>query len=83
MYCRIADRLRAGVETDSNDLAALWASIAAQDAAVIEELERQAGPEKEPPEEFFVLVRCADEKEQVALLKRFRKEGLQCEAKLS
>ncbi len=75
--------LREQVETESNDLAALWASLAARDEAVLKELKRQGGPEKGPPEEFFVLVRCANEKEQVALLRRFRKEGLKCEAKMS
>jgi hypothetical protein len=79
----VLDWLRESVQTESNDLAALWASLAEQDAAVLEELKRQGGPEKDVPEEFFVLVRCADEKEQVALLKRFRKDGLRCEAKMS
>jgi hypothetical protein len=82
------DRLRQRVQTGSNDLAALWHSIAEQDAAVLDALRRQGAPEKrrpadEVPEQFFVLVRCADEREQVALLKRFRREGLQCEAKMS
>jgi hypothetical protein len=77
------ERLRQSVETESNDLAALWDSLAAQDATALDELKRQGGPEKGLPEEFFVLVRCADEKQQVALLRRFRKEGLQCEAKMS
>ena len=82
------DRLRRSVQTESNDLAALWHSIAEEDAAVLDALRRQGAPEKrrpreEVPEEFFILVRCADEKEQVALLKRFRREGLQCEAKMS
>jgi hypothetical protein len=80
---RALDELRERVRTESNDLAALWVSIAEQDAAVLDELRRRDGPGQELPQEFFVLVRCADEKEQVALLKRFRKEGLQCEAKLS
>jgi hypothetical protein len=79
----VLDGLRARAQTESNDLAAVWADIAERDAAVIDELKRKGGPEKGLPEEFFVLVRCADEKEQVALLKRFRKEGLRCEAKLS
>jgi hypothetical protein len=77
------DELRQRVETENNDLAALWDAIAREDAAVIAALQREGGPEKDVPEEFFVLVRCADEKEQVALLKRFRKEGLTCEAKMS
>jgi len=53
------------------------------DLAFHHRLRRQGGPEKRVAEEFFVLVRCADEKEQVALLRRFRKEGLRCEAKMS
>jgi hypothetical protein len=77
------DELRARVETESNDLAALWATLAAEDAALLDELRRQEKEPKEIAEEFFVLIRCADEKEQVALLKRFRKEGLRCEAKMS
>jgi hypothetical protein len=80
---RALDRLRESVQTESNDLAALWAAIAERDAAVLDELRRKPGPEKDVPEEYFVLVRCADEKEQVALLKRFRKDGLRCEAKTS
>jgi len=77
------DRLRQSAETESNDLAALWAAIAEEDAAVLDGLRRQGGPEKGMPEEYFVLIRCADDKEQVALLRRFRKEGLRCEAKMS
>jgi hypothetical protein len=77
------DRLRESAETESNDLAAMWASIAEQDEAVLEELRRQDRERTAGVEEFYVLVRCADEKEQVALLKRFRKEGLRCEAKMS
>jgi len=77
------DQLRESVQTESNDLAALWASIAERDAAILEELKQRDQREKDVPEEFYVLIRCADEKEQVALLKRFRKEGLRCEAKMS
>jgi hypothetical protein len=80
---KLLDRLRDDVRTENNDLAALWASIAERDAAVLADLKRRPGPEKELTEEFFVLVRCADEQEQVALLTRFRKEGLRCEAKMS
>jgi hypothetical protein len=85
---KVLDRLREKVSTESNDLAALWASIAARDAAVLDGLRRKGGPEarrkeQDVREEFFVLVRCADEEQQVQLLNRFREEGLQCEAKLS
>jgi hypothetical protein len=78
------ERLRDGVETENNDLAALWASLAANDAADMEQLRRQQkGRAPEVAEEYFVLIRCADEKQQVALLRRFRREGLECEAKMS
>jgi hypothetical protein len=35
------------------------------------------------PEQWLVLVTCRDEKQQVELLERFRREGLQCKALLS
>src|SRR4030095_15990994 len=35
------------------------------------------------PEQFFVLIECADEAEQLAMLRRFQKEGLRCQAKLT
>jgi hypothetical protein len=40
---------------------------------------------KEPviPEQWLVLVTCRDEKEQVEMLERFRREGLECRALLS
>jgi hypothetical protein len=40
---------------------------------------------KEPviPEQWLVLVTCRDEKEQVEMLERFRREGLECKALLS
>jgi hypothetical protein len=34
------------------------------------------------PEQWLVLVTCRDEKEQVELLERFRREGLECKALL-
>lgn len=36
----------------------------------------------ETPEQFIILVECANEREQVALLERFNAEGLQCKALL-
>jgi len=35
---------------------------------------------KNIPEQFLVLVTCRDEKQQVELLERFRREGLRCKA---
>jgi hypothetical protein len=37
----------------------------------------------ELPEQFYVLIRCQDEKQQVALLARFGAEGMDCKAVLS
>jgi hypothetical protein len=80
----VLDQLRERVQTEDNDLAALWAAIAEQDAAALAELRRRdKGRPQDVPEEFFVLVHCANERQQVALLKRFRKQGLRCEAKMS
>jgi hypothetical protein len=35
------------------------------------------------PEQWLVLVTCRDEKQQVELLERFRREGVECRALLS
>lgn len=35
------------------------------------------------PGQYLILVTCRDEKEQVALLERFRGEGLECKALLT
>ena len=44
----------------------------------------RARPQAEAvPEQWYVLVTCRDEKEQVALLERLGAEGLECRALLS
>jgi hypothetical protein len=35
------------------------------------------------PAQFLVLVTCRDERQQVELLERFRRDGLECKALLS
>jgi len=35
------------------------------------------------PEQFLILVECADEPTQIELLQRFQKEGLKCKALVS
>ena len=35
------------------------------------------------PQQWLVLVTCRDEKQQVELLERFQREGLECKALLS
>ena len=38
---------------------------------------------EEIPEQRLVLVKCRDEKQQVALLEQFQREGLECQALVS
>ena len=35
------------------------------------------------PEQYFVLIECADEATQLALLERFQQEGLECKSLMS
>ena len=80
------DRLRELTTTESAALADLWRSIDASRAAVEESLERarQEPPAAPPvPEQYLILVECADEASQLALLERFQAEGLTCRALMS
>jgi hypothetical protein len=69
-------------------LGQLWQTVTgARDAAersLKEARERRPGSDESAlPEQFLVLVECASEEEQVALLERFQREGLRCRALLS
>jgi len=77
--------LRALVEPDSASVRQLWDAISNAGAAVNETLEkaRQKTNEDVLPEQFLVLVECAGEAEQTALLERFKAEGLTCKALVS
>jgi hypothetical protein len=81
------DELRQLTHTDSDALANLWHSIGEAGAAVEDTLEaaRRKEPKAPPavPEQYFVLIECADEATQLALLERFQREGLRCRALLS
>ena len=78
---QLHDRLRELTPTESEDVRAVW------EAAARASLEGPAGrerPEVEAvPEQWYVLVTCRDEKEQVALLERLGALGLECRALLS
>ncbi len=72
--------LRQVAEQDSAALQALW--------QVLQKEETQPVPEDadEPPplkDQFLVLIECADEAEQLALLRRFTREGLRCQARIA
>ena len=80
------DQLRQLTETGSDALANLWRSIDAAEAvqeAAEEEMRRKPTPPPTVREQYFVLVACADEATQLALLERFQHEGLSCRALLS
>jgi hypothetical protein len=67
--------------TESEDLRAVWEATA---RASLEAPAERARPEVETvPEQWFVLVTCRDEQQQVELLGRLNGEGLECRALLS
>jgi hypothetical protein len=76
--------LRTLAGPDSAAVQQIWDAIEAAGAAVHETLEK-ARRKKEGvlPEQFLVLVECAGEAEQTALLERFKAEGLRCKALVS
>lgn len=74
------DKLRQVVEADSAAVKSLWQVLQEASAATKRAFEKDAA---KLPEQFFVLVECADEAEQRELLKRFADEGLKCQAKVA
>ncbi len=80
------DRLRAVTRTDSDAIANLWATVGRASAEVEEALSAARSArdkEKDIPEQFLILIECADEQTQVELLQRFQDEGLKCKALVS
>jgi hypothetical protein len=79
------DRLRALTSTSSDAIANLWASVGQANAAVAETLAARTSRERSEdiPEQFLILVECADEQKQMELLERFQQEGLKCKALVS
>lgn len=80
------DRLRSLTSTSSDAVANLWASIGQAGAAVEEALAAARSPREKPaniPEQFLILVECANEATQIELLQRFQEEGLKCKALVS
>jgi len=71
--------LRSLVEADSAAVKSLWDILAEASQAT-----KQALKESEDlaPPQYFVLVDCADEAQQLELLRRFQEEGLTCQAKI-
>lgn len=76
------EELRRLAEKDCAVVQPLWEILQEAAAQTKKSLEKSA--EKSAlPEQFLVVIECADEAEQVALLERFQKEGLRCQAKVA
>ena len=73
--------LRRQAEQDSEAIKTLWETIEEAARKTKRDLDKAAERDL-PPEQFFVLIECADEAEQLAMLRRFQKEGLRCQAKI-
>lgn len=76
-----ADRLaevRSLVEADSAAVKSLWETLAAASQKTRKTVESADGA----PMAFYVMIECADEAEQLELLRRFQDEGLTCQAKI-
>ena len=73
--------LRRQAEQDSEAVKTLWETIEEAGRKTKRDLDKAAEHDL-PPEQFFVLIECAGEAEQLALLKRFQGEGLRCQAKI-
>lgn len=68
--------------TDSDALAELW-SLAEQDEPVPEPETITPTEAKPHSGELMILVKCSDERHQVELLKKFRREGIECKPLIS
>jgi hypothetical protein len=75
------DELRQLVEADSAAIKSLWETLQEASERTKRALARDEA--EEIPEQFYVLVECADEEQQRDLLARFQQEGLQCQAKMA
>lgn len=77
------NKLRATTATEHDALANLWASVNAATSQAEEALEKVKSPKKKAeaiPEQFCVLITCRDEKHQVDILRRLKREGFECKA---
>jgi hypothetical protein len=76
------DELRRIAEKDSAAVKSLWDALAEADDRARKKLHDAAtSADKEPASQFLLVIECQDEPQQVVLLRRFRKEGLPCQAK--
>src|SRR5262249_51730619 len=78
---QLRDRLLELTPASHADLQAAWEAAAHPELAALTAAPRPG--EQDIPEQWLGLVTCRDEKQQVALLERFQREGLDCKALLS
>ncbi len=77
--------LRTVAEQDSRAVRQLWDTLTAASEQTAATLNKSGSSRNIPPapEQFLVLVECASEEDQTALLARFQAEGLKCKPLLS
>jgi hypothetical protein len=77
----VLDELRRVVEADSAAVKSLWQALAESEAA--RRKLRNVGDKSADsvPSQLLIVIDCENESHQVVLLRRFRKEGLRCQAK--
>ena len=78
---QLHDRLLELTPTASPELQAAWEATANASLAALT-APAAPGPEN-IPEQWLILVKRRDQKQQVELLERFRREGLECKALMS
>jgi hypothetical protein len=77
----VHERLTQITRSDSEALSRLWQTTRED----VQQLHKLREPKEAPPaqEQYLVLVECANEREQVELLRRFKSQGLKCKALMS
>jgi hypothetical protein len=78
----VLEQLRGIAERDSEAVKSLWQTLEEASARTKKDLDKLSQRDL-PPEQFLILVECADETEQLNLLRRFQDEGLKCQAKIA
>jgi hypothetical protein len=78
---QLRDRLLELTPVSNADLQAAWEAAANPELSALTAAPRPGV--EDIPEQWLVLVTCRDEQQQMELLERFRREGLECKALLS
>jgi hypothetical protein len=81
MQVQLYERLRQTTPTVQPELESMWEEAARKSKEAAERF--RAPIAQTAPAPFMLLVMCADEKQQLALLERFQGEGLAVEVLLS